>query len=191
MMLFSQWRSGWIEIVAGPMFCGKSEELIRRLKRATIANQEVAVFKPAIDDRYDPVDIVSHSGHRFKAYPVNTAGQILERLEDNVQVIGIDEGQFFGNELVEICETLANRGLRLIIAGLDMDYMGQPFEPMPQLMAIAESITKLQAVCMKCNAPATRSQRLTNETGQVQVGATEAYEARCRACFEPSHTTTE
>ncbi|HAA57489.1 MAG TPA: thymidine kinase [Myxococcales bacterium] len=177
-------RSGWIEIITGPMFSGKSEELIRRLKRAVIARQRVAVFKPSTDDRYDAVDIVSHSKQRFTAYPIEQAAEILEKVEVGTNVVGIDEAQFFGDELLDICEDMANRGLRVVIAGLDMDYLGTPFPPMPQLMAVAESITKLQAVCMRCGAPATRSQRLVLDEGQVLVGATESYEARCRFCFE-------
>lgn len=185
MVEFPQWKSGWIEIVTGPMFCGKSEELIRRLRRAMIAKQRVTVFKPATDDRYDAVDIVSHSQQRLNAIPVDNASEIMERVEVGTQVVGIDEAQFFGEDLVQVCETLANRGLRVLIAGLDQDYRGRPFHPMPHLMSVAESITKLQAICMRCGAPATRSQRLIEDSDQVVVGATESYEARCRSCFEP------
>lgn len=177
-------RTGWIEVVTGPMFCGKSEELIRRLKRATLARQRVAVFKPATDDRYDPQNIVSHSRQRFDAIPIQHASDILERLRVGTNVVGIDEAQFFGQELIAICEEMADRGVRVIIAGLDQDYRGRPFPPMPELLAIAESVTKLQAVCMRCGALATRSQRLSQDEDQVLVGAAEVYEARCRFCFE-------
>jgi len=184
--MFSPRReAGWIEVITGPMFCGKSEELIRRVKRAVIARQRVCVFKPLKDIRYDASDIVSHSQQRFTAIPIEFASEMLERVEIGTNVIGIDEAQFFGPDVVEICEELANRGLRVIAAGLDQDFRGKPFPPMPDLMAIAESITKLQAICMRCGSAATRSQRLTFETEQVVVGASESYEARCRFCFEP------
>lgn len=191
MMQFTQWKTGWIEVVTGPMFCGKSEEFIRRLRRAMIAKQRVAVFKPSKDDRYDATDVVSHSQQRLTALPVHRAQDIIDRLEIGTQVVGIDEAQFFGEELIGICEHLANRGVRVIIAGLDMDYLGRPFHPMPHLMAIAESVTKLQSICMRCGAPATRSQRLSQETEQVQIGATESYEARCRSCFDIPHETSQ
>jgi len=185
MMFPFRQNTGWIEVVTGPMFSGKSEELIRRLKRAEIARQRIAVFKPKIDDRYHPEDIVSHSQQRFTAIPIQNASEVLEKLEIGTNVIAIDEAQFFDTKLVEVCEELADRGLRVLVAGLDQDYRGKPFSPMDKLLAIAESITKLQAVCMRCGAPATRSQRIVVENSeQVVVGANEYYEARCRFCFD-------
>lgn len=175
---------GWIEVICGSMFSGKSEELIRRLRRAQIARQKVAIFKPAIDDRYSANHIVSHSEQRIPSIAVESALDILEASKD-AQVVGIDEGQFFGMDLVDVCETLANSGKRVIIAGLDQDYRGKPFEPIPQLLAIAESITKTLAICMRCGSPANRSQRITKDRDRVVVGATDVYEARCRKCFEP------
>jgi len=166
------------------MFCGKTEELIRRIKRALIARQRIVVFKPTTDVRYDEADIVSHSQQRIESIPVESVAQILERLEIGTQVLGIDEAQFFGPELVDLCEDLADRGLRVIVAGLDQDYRGKPFGSIPQLLAVAESVTKLQAICVRCGEPATRSQRITEETDQVVVGANDMYEARCRFCFE-------
>jgi len=166
------------------MFSGKTEELIRRLRRAEIARQRVAIFKPAIDSRYGNDHIVSHSEQKLRSEAVNSASEILERAGD-AQVIGIDEGQFFKDDLVTVCNTLAASGRRVIVAGLDMDYRGKPFEPMPQLMAIAEQVTKTQAICMKCGEPASYTQRLTQSRDRVVVGAKEMYEARCRACYEP------
>ncbi len=176
---------GWIEVVTGPMFSGKSEELIRRLQRAKLAKQRIMVFKPSLDKRYDVEDIVSHSQLRINAIPIDTASEILKYVEVGTQVVGIDEAQFFGEDLIQVCDKLADRGVRVIVAGLDQDYRGKPFGPIPSLLAIAESITKLQAICMRCGAPATRSQRLTADEKQVVVGASEVYEARCRLCFEP------
>ncbi|RMD98258.1 MAG: thymidine kinase [Calditrichaeota bacterium] len=175
---------GWIEVICGSMFSGKTEELIRRLRRAQIAKQKVAIFKPAIDDRYSHDHIVSHSEQRIPSISVENAWQILEKSED-AQVVGIDEGQFFGMELVEVCNTLADHGKRVIVAGLDQDYEGKPFEPIPQLLAVAESITKTLAICVKCGSPANRTQRITGERGRVVVGAADVYEARCRKCHEP------
>lgn len=183
--------TGWIEVVVGPMFSGKSEELIRRLNRAAIARQPLMVFKPRIDDRYHPEDIVSHSKQSFGALPIDKARDILRHLAPDTRVVGIDEGQFFGPDLINVCEKLADSGVRVIVVGLDLDFKASPFSPMPELMAVAESVTKLSAVCSRCGAPANRSQRLnlpSNSTEQVQVGAKEAYEARCRFCFEnPTH----
>ena len=175
---------GWIEVICGSMFSGKSEELIRRLRRAKIARQEVAIFKPAIDDRYSTDHIVSHSEQRIPSISVKSAQEIVEK-SHSAQVIGIDEVQFFEPEIVNVCNDLANQGKRVICAGLDQDYKTNPFGPVPQLLAIAESITKTLAICMRCGAPANRTQRLTKEGGQVVVGATEIYEARCRMCYEP------
>jgi thymidine kinase len=176
---------GWIEVIAGSMFSGKSEELIRRLRRARIARLRVQVFKPEIDVRFSKDHIVSHSEMRHESSPVRTAAEILERVAPETEVVGIDEGQFFDQELVEVANTLAGRGLRVIIAGLDQDYTGRPFEPMPQLLAIAEYITKTHAICVRCGQPANYSQRIVEREGRVVVGASDAYEARCRRCFVP------
>lgn len=167
------------------MFSGKSEELIRRLRRAKIAKQRVLVFKPRIDDRHDGEEIVTHDDRRIESVRVADAREILDCVDSGVQVVGIDEGQFLGLELVEVCETLADMGVRVIVAGLDQDYLGRPFEPMPQLLAVAEYITKTLAVCMKCGKPANRTQRIIPARERVVVGASEAYEARCRRCFNP------
>ena len=176
---------GWIEVIAGSMFSGKSEELIRRLRRARIARQKVQVFKPTIDKRYSHDHIVSHSEMRHESSTVNTAAELLARVDKGTEVVGIDEGQFFDNELVDVANELARRGIRVIIAGLDQDYTGVPFEPMPQLLAIAEYITKTHAICMRCGQPANYSQRTFESNERVAVGAGGMYEARCRRCFVP------
>ena len=176
---------GWIEVIAGSMFSGKSEELIRRLRRAKIARQKVQVFKPRIDERYSRDHIVSHSEMRHESGTIESAAEILNHLEAGTQVVGIDEGQFFDNELVSVANELARRGIRVIIAGLDQDYTGEPFEPMPQLLAIAEYITKTHAICVKCGQPANYSQRTFESKERVAVGAGSMYEARCRRCFVP------
>ncbi|HDK7145646.1 TPA: thymidine kinase [Clostridium botulinum] len=179
---------GWIEVVAGPMYSGKTEELIRRIRRAEIAKQKVQVFKPEIDNRYSKQDVVSHAGDKIQSVPVKSSKEILEKLLDNTDVIGIDEAQFFDDFLVEIVSKIANNNRRVICAGLDMDFKGEPFGPMPKLMAIAEFVDKIQAVCMVCNNPATRTQRLINgkpakkSDPVVLIGAQESYEARCRKC---------
>ncbi len=174
---------GWIEVVCGPMFSGKSEELIRRLRRAEIAKQKVAIFKPQIDDRYATGHIVSHSAQRLPSIPVTSSAEILQMAQD-AQVIGIDEAQFFDNDLVDVCQSLADQGKRVIVAGLDQDYRGKPFEPIPQLLAIAEYITKTLAICMQCGNPAGRTQRLSSDAERVIVGAADIYEARCRFCHK-------
>ena len=179
-------HEGSIEVIVGSMFSGKSEELIRRLRRAQIARQKVQIFKPAIDARYSETHIVSHSAMKIESVAVSTARDIAAALEPDTEVIGIDEGQFFDQELVAVVNELANRGKRVVIAGLDMDYLGRPFEPMPLLMAIAEDVTKARAVCMQCGSPATYTQRLIASRERVVVGAADAYEARCRACFDPN-----
>jgi len=176
---------GWIEVICGPMFSGKTEELIRRVKRASYGKQKVQVFKPKIDDRYDDAQVVTHSQLRFTSTPIERAQEILLRLKDDTQVVAIDEVQFFGPELVAICEALAGRGIRVICAGLDLDYRGKPFEPMPQLLSVAEYITKELAICVVCGNPASRSQRIVARGERVVVGSTGAYEARCRRCFIP------
>jgi thymidine kinase len=175
---------GWIEVICGSMFSGKTEELIRRLTRATIARQKVQAFKPAIDARFGK-DVVSHSGQRTPSSEVTSAAEILERLEPDTKVVGIDEAQFLGAELVGVVEQIAASGRRVIVAGLDQDYRGVPFEPVPQLLAIAESVTKTMAVCVVCGNPANKTQRLVDAAARVLVGAGEVYEARCRRCWTP------
>ncbi|MEO5617772.1 MAG: thymidine kinase [Candidatus Eisenbacteria bacterium] len=175
--------AGSIEVIVGSMYSGKTEELIRRLRRAQIARQRVEIFKPAIDDRYSRDAIVSHSELRIPSRAVKTAQDVL-RFAHEAQVIGIDEGQFLGPDLVKVCEKLARRGKRVIVAGLDQDYRGQPFEPMPQLLAIAEYITKTLAICVVCGAPANRTYRKVKRGGRVVVGGADLYEARCRRCYE-------
>lgn len=177
---------GQIEVICGSMFCGKTEELIRRVRRAMIARQHVLVFKPAIDDRYSVEHVTSHNGQNVNAIAIETSQEILSIVTDNITVVAIDEAQFFDAHLVNIAETLANRGIRVIIAGLDMDFRGEPFGPMPQLLCRAEEVLKLHAICVVCGEPANRTQRLIN--GQparyddpiILVGASESYEARCR-----------
>lgn len=176
---------GWIEIVCGPMFSGKSEELIRRLRRARIARKRVQVFKPAIDDRYSIDEIVSHGDQRMKSEPVTGAQEILEKLDWRTQVVGIDESNFFGADLVDVASQLADSGKQVLIAGLDTDYLGRPFPPMPELLCLAESITKTLAICMRCGNPAKHTQRLVESHDLIVVGASGMYEARCRRCFEP------
>lgn len=176
---------GWIEVVTGSMFSGKTEELIRRLRRAQIAKQRVQIFKPRIDNRFGDDHITSHSDMRLASDNVSSSRELLERVHPATQVVGIDEGQFFDAELPAVCNTLADQGKRVIVAGLDQDYLGKPFEPMPQLLAIAEYITKTLAICVVCGNPANHTQRLVVSRERVLVGASGAYEARCRACFDP------
>ncbi len=176
---------GWIEVICGSMFSGKTEELIRRIKRAVYGKQPVQVFKPRLDTRYDETQVVSHSQLKLTSVPIERAEEIFFHLSPETQVVGIDEVQFFGAEVVKVVEVLAARGLRVIVAGLDQDYQGRPFEPMPQLMAIAEYVTKQLAICVVCGNPANRSQRLVVSGERVVVGASEAYEARCRKCHVP------
>lgn len=173
---------GWIEVVCGPMFSGKTEELIRRLRRAVYAKQRVQIFKPEVDARYDAVDIVSHSSQRLQAHPINDAEDIIGLLHDDTEVVGIDEAQFFERNLVDVCQTLAGQARRIVVAGLDQDYRGVPFEPIPELLGVAEFVTKSLAICVVCGNPAGRSQRLLREQGRVMLGAGDAYEPRCRAC---------
>ncbi len=176
--------AGWVEVVCGSMFSGKTEELIRRLRRARIAQQETLAFKPALDTRYSEDEVVSHDETALPTTAVGSAEQIV-LLARSADVVGIDEAQFFGDELLKVCQTLAADGTRVIVAGLDQDYRGQPFEPIPQLMAIAEHVTKLHAICVQCGAPANHSQRIVHHEDRVLLGATEAYEPRCRNCFDP------
>lgn len=176
---------GWIEAICGPMFSGKSEELMRRLRRSMIARKRVQVFKPVIDDRYSNDEIVSHNDLRMKSHAVNVAADILSSLDSRTEVVGIDESHFFGQGLVDVATHLADSGKQVIIAGLDTDYMGRPFAPMPDLLTLAESITKTLAICMRCGNPAKHTQRLVESTDLIVVGARGMYEARCRRCFEP------
>jgi len=178
-------NTGWIEVICGPMFSGKSEELIRRLRRAMIARKRVQVFKPAIDNRYSDDEIVSHADIRMKSEVVSSAGEILPRLDWRTQVVGIDEANFMGAELLDVTGQLADSGKQVLIAGLDTDFMGRPFSPMPELLAMAESISKMLAICMRCGNPAKHTQRLVESEDLIVVGAAGMYEARCRRCFEP------
>ncbi len=182
-------RQGSLEVICGPMFSGKSEELIRRIKRAIIARQRVQVFKPALDDRYDASAIASHSQGRHDAIPVKDSEELRRHLDPEAEVVALDEVQFLDEGILPVIDALADRGVRVIAAGLDQDSNGQPFGIMPVILAKAEYITKLQAICMVCGAAAGRTQRLVHSGGQVLVGAAEAYEARCRHCHEVPHTT--
>lgn len=179
-------NQGWIEVVVGSMFSGKSEELIRRLRRAQIARQRVQIFKPAVDTRYDEHHIVSHSELKIPSEAASSSADLLSKVRPDTEVIGIDEGQFFDADLPQVCTALAERGLRVIVAGLDQDYLGKPFEPMPHLLAIAEYITKTRAICMVCGNPANHTQRLVVSSDRVLLGAQGTYEARCRRCFDAS-----
>ncbi|MBT9393520.1 thymidine kinase [Hymenobacter sp. NST-14] len=176
-------RRGWIEVVCGSMFSGKTEELIRRLNRAKIARQRVEIFKPALDTRYHVADVVSHNQNSIRSTPVPVAQEIL-LLAAGCNVVGIDEAQFFDESLVDVCVQLANRGSRVIVAGLDMDFLGQPFGPMPALMAVAEFVTKVHAICVCCGELASYSFRVTASADKILLGETDAYEARCRVCFQ-------
>jgi len=184
------YNGGWIEVVCGSMFSGKTEELIRRVRRARIAKQKVQVFKPQIDIRYQVEKVSSHDGLAWEAIPVGHAREILDHVGPDTNVVAVDEAQFFDWELSDVCRELAQRGLRVITAGLDMDFRGEPFGPMPLLMAEAEEVTKLQAICVVCGAPASRTQRLINDMPAgydepiILVGGSESYEARCRTCHE-------
>lgn len=177
--------AGWIEVIAGPMFSGKSEELIRRLRRAAIARQRLQVFKPEIDTRYGEGEVVSHSNWRLPSETVRRSAELLERLDPRTEVVGIDEAQFFDPELGKVCRHLADLGKRVVVAGLDMDFRGVPFGPMPELLAIAEEVQKITAICARCGSPASYTQRLIESDAQVVVGASGMYEARCRRCHEP------
>jgi thymidine kinase len=182
---------GWIEAICGPMFSGKSEELMRRLRRAMIARKRVQVFKPILDDRYSANEIVSHADRRMRSEAVENSADILARLDWRTEVVGVDEANFFGQELVSIATRLADSGKQVIVAGLDTDYMGRPFPPMPDLLTLAESITKTLAICMRCGNPAKHTQRLVESNDLIVVGAAGMYEARCRRCFEPGATRQE
>ena len=180
---FKGQRSGWIEVICGSMFSGKTEELIRRLKRAKIANQKVEIFKPKIDTRYDSNSVVSHDANSILSTPVAQSPKILE-LVDSINVVGIDEAQFFDDKLPDVCQLLALKGIRVIVAGLDMDYLGKPFGPIPNLLAVAEYITKVHAICPHCGNLATHSYRLANDGRQIMLGEKDAYEPRCRTCYQ-------
>lgn len=184
---FSQFkmRPGWIEVVVGCMFSGKTEELIKQIRRAEFAKQKYQVFKPRIDNRYSEDHVSSHNQNHFPSTVVDSAFEILSKVEKNTQVVGIDEGQFFEPELIEVATTLANAGKRVVVAGLDTDWRGVPFGPMPQLLAIAEIVRKQYAICMVCGEPATRTQRLVGSEDEILVGSTDSYEARCRVHFDP------
>lgn len=180
---FKGQRSGWIEVICGSMFSGKTEELIRRLKRARIANQKIQIFKPNTDTRYHTEDVVSHDENSMKSIPVSGSIDILQNLSE-VNVVGIDEAQFFDDKLPEVCQKMAIRGIRVIVAGLDMDYKGQPFGPIPHLLSVAEYITKVHAICPHCGNLATHSYRMSDDEGQVVLGEKDKYEPRCRICYE-------
>jgi thymidine kinase len=190
-MNFAKGSLGWIEVVCGPMFSGKSEELIRRLRRAEIARQRVQIFKPGIDQRYGDDHIVSHSSLKMRSLGVKDAAELESRLDLRTEVIGIDEAQFLGMGMVDLAIRLADMGKRIIIAGLDTDYLGRPFHPMPELLAVADEITKTLAICMQCGNPAKHTQRLVASEELIVVGAAGMYEARCRRCFEPNLAKTE
>ena len=183
MFLESNKHKGWIEVVCGSMFSGKTEELIRRMKRAQFANLKVEIFKPSIDVRYSEVEVVSHDSNAIQSTPVESAQNIL-LLATDVDVVGIDEAQFFDDGIVEVCRKLADSGIRVIVAGLDMDYMGVPFGPMPALMATAEYVTKVHAICVRCGDLAHHSHRLTEDDKQVLLGAQDTYQPICRHCFK-------
>lgn len=180
-------RLGWIEVVCGSMFSGKTEELIRRMRRAQFANQRLIIFKPKIDDRYAEEEVVSHKGERIPAAVVSSSAEILERVT-NERVVGVDEAQFFDMELLDVCNTLAAKGIRVICAGLDMDYKGKPFDPIPHLLAAAEYVTKVHAICVSCGNLAQFSHRKTMDENQVYLGATKEYEPLCRSCFNKTKT---
>ncbi len=175
-------KRGWIEVISGSMFSGKTEELIRRLKRARIAKQKVEIYKPQIDTRFSEHEVVSHDENSILSTPVSTAANIL-LLANDVDVVGIDEAQFFDNGLIEVCNILANRGIRVVVAGLDMDYVGRPFGPIPGLLATAEYVTKVHAICVKCGNLAQHSHRKTDAENLVVLGETDTYEPLCRVCF--------
>jgi thymidine kinase len=190
--MYSEPNSGWVEVVCGSMFSGKTEELIRRVRRAQIARQKVQVFKPAVDTRYSKAQVTSHNGMQVQAVPVKSTAQLREQIAPDTTVVALDEAQFFDGGVVALCDELAARGVRIIVAGLDMDFRGEPFGPMPDLMARAERVDKLQAICVTCGGPASRTQRLINgrpaayDDPIILVGASEVYEARCRGCHEIS-----
>lgn len=177
---------GMIEVICGSMFSGKTEELMRRVRRAQIARQKVQLFKPVLDDRYSSDHVQSHNANRLPSQVVEKARDVLELVDDSTRVVGIDEVQFFDESIIDVAQKLAYRGVTVIVAGLDMDFRGDPFGPLPKLMAVAEDVTKLSAVCVICGGPASRTQRTAQGADQIAVGAKEMYEARCRFCHDPS-----
>ena len=183
-------KSGCIEVVCGSMFSGKTEELIRRLRRAQFANQKIALFKPTVDNRYSDVEVVSHDFHKLTSTPIKDPADML-KVGPEVKVVGVDEAQFFDDSLVDVCQALANRGVRVIVAGLDMDYLGQPFGPMPRLMAVAEDVQKVHAICVKCGALASFSHRLSKSQDLVLLGEKDIYEPLCRDCFNTARAAEE
>lgn len=183
---FMHRNRGWIEAVVGSMFSGKTEELIRRLRRAQLAKQKVQVFKPKIDKRYNPGEVTSHSDQRIPSLAVSNSKEILDHLRDSTRVVGVDEVQFFDEDIIDVLQKLANRGIRVIAAGLDTDWKGEPFGPVPKMMAVADMVTKQNAICMQCGAPASRTQRTVSSQDDVLVGAQDSYEARCRQCHDPN-----
>jgi len=195
--MYGKPTGGWIEVICGSMFSGKTEELIRRVRRAQIARQKVQVFKHSLDVRYAAREVASHNGLQLEAVPVENSAQLRALIAPETTVVAIDEGQFFDEGLVSLCEELADRGLRVIVAGLDLDFRGEPFGPMPQLMARAERVDKLQAICVVCGGPASRTQRLINgqpaayDDPVIMVGADEVYQARCRGCHQVRQRTTD
>lgn len=184
--MYRRSTEGWVEVICGPMFSGKSEELIRRVTRSRIARIPVQVFKPQLDDRYAETEVVSHSAMKVEAHPVDGSLELLRTIQDSTQVIGIDEGQFFDDGLVDIVDNLAAKGKQVVIAGLDTDYLRRPFEPIPSLCDRAEYVTKMLAVCHRCGGPGMYTQRIVRSDDLVVLGATDAYEARCRMCYHPS-----
>lgn len=188
--MYQRYRDGWVETISGCMFAGKTEELIRRIKVLEFAKKEIMVFKPIIDNRYSDTKVVSHAGSSVESHVVNNALEILDLIKDTTQVVAIDEAQFFDDSICDVCNELADRGIRVMAAGLDTNFKGEPFGPMPKLITEAEFVTKLAAVCNKCGAPATRTQRIINGKPAsyndpiILVGASESYEARCRHCHE-------
>ncbi len=184
--MFQRPQAGWVEVICGPMFSGKSEELIRRVTRSKIARLPVQTFKPSLDDRYAHRAVVSHSALSVEATPVADSADLLRAVDDGTRVVGVDEGQFFDDGLVDVAETLADAGKQVIVAGLDLDYLRRPFEPIPTLCGRAEYVTKMLAVCHRCGGPALYTQRIVKSEELVVLGATDAYEARCRVCYDPS-----
>ena len=183
-------KSGCIEVVCGSMFSGKTEELIRRLRRAQFANQKIAIFKPGVDKRYSDVEVVSHDFHKITSTPISDPADML-KIAPDVQVVGVDEAQFFDDSLVDVCQTLANRGVRVIVAGLDTDFLGQPFGPMPRLMAVAEDVQKVHAICVRCGALANHSHRLSKSQDLVLLGEKDVYEPLCRDCYNAARAEQE
>ena len=183
MFLENYKKTGSIEVICGSMFSGKTEELIRRMRRAQFANQKIRIYKPSVDVRYSEDKVVSHDFHSIESKPISDSAAMLESLSDGIQVVGVDEAQFFDEKIVEVCSKLADNGIRVIIAGLDMDFLGKPFGPMPALMAIAEDVLRVHAICVRCGAPAAHSQRLSKDSSLVVLGEKDVYEPLCRHCY--------